>query len=342
MLASLALMSVLSIASGEPVLECGWPSAVAVSSAALPCSAVLVHPQVVVLHETCTADSAELSIHVGDGEALASHPVDPADCAFADGFGFCVLSQPLALPIAPILTGCELAELQPGAELRLVGYGSTTLDYVDAVKRHAGVEVAFVHASDVFIAGEHAPCPGDVGGPAFLQLADGSWRIVGIAQSGGCDGMSTYRLLSPMIPWIEAESGFDVTPCHDADGVPDPGPACGGFYAGEAGPDGTWDDLCSAAPTGGAGGVCSKDENEDETGEPTTGMATTDGSGGEGSTSEPEATDDTGMDAGQDARGGCNVGGLGGATGPSLLVLAGAWRRRRERARPPFRHRTRA
>lgn len=332
MLASLALMSVLSIASGEAVRECGWPSAVAVSSAALPCSAVLVHPQVVVLHESCTADSAELSIHVGDGEALASHPVDPADCAFDDGFGFCVLSQPLALPIAPILTGCELAELQPGAELRLVGYGSTTLDYVDAAKRHAAVEVDFVHASDVFIAGEHAPCPGDVGGPAFLQLADGSWRTVGVAQSGGCDSMSTYRLIAPMVAWIEAESGFDVTPCHDADGMPDPGPACGGFYAGGAGLEGTWDDLCSAAPTGGAGGVCSKHTDDDDTGEATTGMPASDGSGGEGSTSEPEATadatDGNDMDAAQDESSSCNAGASRRATGLWLLMLAGAWRRR--------------
>lgn len=330
MLTSLALMSVLSIASGEAVLECGWPSAVAVSSAALPCSAVLVHPQVVVLHESCTADSAELSIRVGDGEELSAHPVDPADCAFDDGFGFCVLSEPLAMPIAPILAGCELAELQPGAALRIVGYGSTTLEYVDAGKRHAAVEVDFVHASDVFIAGEHAPCPGDIGGPAFLRVADGSWRTVGVAQGGGCDSMSTYRLLSPMVEWIEAESGFDVTPCHDADGVPDPGPACGGFYAGGAGLEGTWDDLCSAAPTGGAGGVCSKDEGEDETGEPTTGMPETD----DASTSEADATDDIGSDAAQGGDVGCNAGAAPRAAGPWFLVLAGALRRRRKRARP--------
>jgi hypothetical protein len=255
-------MSVLSISSGELVGECGWPSAAAVWSGPAQCSGVLVHPQVAVIDPTCFEWSpGSLVLQLGDDEAAQafSVEVDPGACQFQDGIGFCVLPGEVPVPVAPILAGCELLELEVGDSVQLVGFGTHEEGTFSTQKRSGAAEVDSIAPTAIFVVGDHAPCTGDSGSPAFLQLEDGSWRTVGIALTGSCANPSGYRLLTPMIPWIEEASGIDVSPCHDAEGSPELGPACAGFYAGGAGGEGTWDDFCAAAPVGGDGGVCSDD-----------------------------------------------------------------------------------
>jgi hypothetical protein len=54
-----------------------------------------------------------------------------------------------------------------------------------------------------------------------------------------------------MIGWVEAETGMDFTPCHDADGAWNPGPECGGasIDADTPSPGAIWL-ACSGAQTG--------------------------------------------------------------------------------------------
>ena len=42
------------------------------------------------------------------------------------------------------------------------------------------------------------------------------------------------------VAWIEQESGFDVSPCHDPDGTWNPGPDCGGVPVDPQTGSGTW------------------------------------------------------------------------------------------------------
>ena len=92
----------------------------------------------------------------------------------------------------------------------------------------------------------HSACPGDSGGPAYVQYPDGTWHVFGVT-SGGPPGCGSYPLnytaMHVWVPWIEEDSGIDITPCHDVDGTWNPTGLCQGF---EMDPfeDGAWDDFC--------------------------------------------------------------------------------------------------
>jgi hypothetical protein len=95
-------------------------------------------------------------------------------------------------------------------------------------------------------------CSGDSGGPAFVQLDDGSWRTFGIASTvvGDCGGYGAHSMLAGAVAWIEWDSGIDITPCHAADGSWAPGPACTNAYAHPAGlGNGEWPSWCSGTQT---------------------------------------------------------------------------------------------
>ncbi len=75
--------------------------------------------------------------------------------------------------------------------------------------------------------------------------------------SGACGGNGTHSLLEGAIPWLEAESGLDITPCTDASGNWAPGPNCGGYNALSANQGtGTWDNWCSGIPVSSNNDVC--------------------------------------------------------------------------------------
>jgi len=60
---------------------------------------------------------------------------------------------------------------------------------------------------------------GDSGGPAFVQLADKSWRVFGIDSEGtgkSCGAGDLMGVMHKAVSWIEQQSGVDITPCHDA------------------------------------------------------------------------------------------------------------------------------
>jgi hypothetical protein len=107
--------------------------------------------------------------------------------------------------------------------------------------------------------GDPGICPGDSGGPALLRYPDGSWHVFGIASTltGNCGGEGTHSLAWHAVPWIEQESGIDITPCHDSDGTWNPTHRCTGFYAGEPGVGhGDFTQWCPGTPANGSSATC--------------------------------------------------------------------------------------
>jgi hypothetical protein len=94
----------------------------------------------------------------------------------------------------------------------------------------------------------HGTCFDDDGGPAFIELADGSWRVFGAngASDASCTPPGTSAYVPHYLAWAEQMSGFDLTPCHDAaTGAWSPGPSCTGVPLNPDVSDGTWAQMCT-------------------------------------------------------------------------------------------------
>jgi len=91
---------------------------------------------------------------------------------------------------------------------------------------------------------------GDSGGPLFVQMPDGTWRLIGedsgspdIVAGSTAPRISTYTSVPYHVAWAEKVSGFDLTPCHDANGW-NPTAACTGFPTNPGAGVGSWSTLC--------------------------------------------------------------------------------------------------
>lgn len=257
-----------TIIGGQEADPCAWPSAGRVSYGAYNLAGVLIHPRVVALTsglKVTIPDAEEYTLSFGypasDGAALVIQ-TSTSNCHFDGPFGVCVLDQPAPLAYAPPLFGCEEARLVEGADVTIVGFGDIG-EVSNTAKRAAPMTVGSISGSVIQLEGDAGPCAGDAGSPAFLRMEDGSWRTAAIANDAACGvGASIYLSLADRVPWIEEVTGLDVTPCHDALGLPDVGGDCGGFFAGDEDDYGAWpSNYCSAGPVGGEGGVCSGDED---------------------------------------------------------------------------------
>lgn len=260
------------IYGGTPVDTCAWPTAVAVQNGGSLCTGTLVHPQVVMYAAHCGAFNTAIRF----GESLGTaRTVQPAFCETNPGYAnqandqandwaFCKLNEPIDLPITPIVFGCETSALYPGAEVAVVGFGNNQGTSGAGTKRWALTTTNGINESTnigtVGGNGQPSVCSGDSGGPAFVRFPDGSWHAWGIAStvSGGCGGLGTHSLMQGAIPWVEERTGFDLTPCHDADGTWNPTGACQGFYAAEPGAGhGDWvTPWCGGTPVIGASATC--------------------------------------------------------------------------------------
>lgn len=320
----------LPIVGGSEAGACEFPFAVAIledDETPVMCTGTLVNPSVVTLAAHCVnPDRPIVGVGFGEegqGKTGPQRVVGVEDCVghpqyFEMGFpdiAYCTLEQPVEdVAIMPILAGCELDLLEVGAEVTIVGFGATFGEYVAGeletegvgLKRYTtqsidAVDPGLDEVDMLGTTGSQSACFGDSGGPALVELPDGTWRVFGAASRlydpGGfpppeepgnfCGVGVTYGLLSTQLDWLETETGYDLTPCHDEDGDWEPGVGCGDFPMDPELGAGTWKNGCVGGAVGGGEPVC----------EPAVGTSSTgDGSdtGDDSSTGMPEGSTSTG------------------------------------------------
>ena len=256
------------IYGGAEVDSCAWPTAVGVTGGNSLCTGTLVSPWLVVYAAHCGGGTKK--IRFGEFSSSPSKSIEAACQTYpayggvndqAHDWAYCVLNSPVRdLPITPVLYGCETSVLNAGEEVAIVGFGANNGDAGAGRKRWATTTLNGVGSMTASLGGGGKPsvCPGDSGGPAFIQTADGVWRAFGIASTvtGSCGGSGTHALIHQAVDWIEEDSGYDITPCFDSGGVWNPTFDCGGFFMGGEIGYGTWTNWCPGTPASGSGNTC--------------------------------------------------------------------------------------
>ena len=291
-----------AILGGAPVASCGWPSTVWVDH----CTATLVHPRMVVLASHCIVlAGTPTTASFGESVDAPTRQVPIAGCVTypswqpsmpGDGnndIAICELGEPVEdVPIVPILMGCEADALQPAANVTLVGFGVHDELGTMGTKYAADVAVQMVGTDAIFVGDETASsCNGDSGGPAFVQLADGSWRVFGVTSGAagttpGCPQTAVYTMIHRYAQWIEDTSMLDVTPCHDADGTWNPDERCTEFPLSPNEVASTWAMACDDGERSGPSATCGDPIEEG-------GSSSSSSGGGESSSSDDGVVADT-------------------------------------------------
>jgi hypothetical protein len=261
-----------AISGGQVAGTCVWPSTVWLPDQ--HCSGVLVHPQLVLYASHCGAEGS--NVVIGETVARPVHVVPIERCQLYPAAGssqtdwaFCKLRSPVAdVPIVPVLMGCETELVQVGRKVVVAGFGVTRADVDDyGLKRFAETQIVRSDLGDGVGVGAmgRSPCRGDSGGPAYLRVADGTWRTFAIDSSGmsrSCGDGDNMSLIHLGVPWIERESGLDITPCHDADGTWHPGPSCRDFPHAPESPGRSWANGCAERIPSGPSITCAPDAGE--------------------------------------------------------------------------------
>lgn len=268
-----------AVSDANVAQPCQWPTVVSFRAGEGKCTGTLVHPRVIVTAAHCMEDSAAGGIRFGeqfqpaamivDAERCGVHPQYLETGAPSSDIGWCVLSEPVeGIPPTPLVMGCETQWLRRGEPAVIVGLGISEEDEFFGTKRYAFTVLDSDLRGDgtVWVGDEEVNgCFGDSGGPAFVRSPEGTWHAIGVLAFGpDCgEGPVLYRALHDRIEWLETETGFDLSPCHDADGTWSPGPDCGEIAVDPLATDGLWSQRCAgeraAAPVC-AGGSGSTDD----------------------------------------------------------------------------------
>jgi MYXO-CTERM domain-containing protein len=316
------------IVGGQETPVCAWPTTVSFSKGNAGCTATLIHPKMISIAAHCIEGGGSAEIDFGDTTNQSRRNVAITRCmartaGLREDFAFCTLAQEVNdVPIIPVLFGCETSILKPGQEVALVGYGfiGANTPSPGGHKRWVKTTVRRVRATQIDIGdATHGNCFGDSGGPAFVQLPDGTWRVFGATSttaSPPCASYGTWALIHPFVAWVEEQSGLDITPCYDAaTGAYNPGPGCTGVPLNPEIQLGTWANMCKenlmvSGPLTACGGV-------------------TDAGGGFDAPTDnrrPDAAQDAARDVGPGAGGNAGSGGgagRGGAAGDGSTASTG-------------------
>lgn len=266
------------IFGGEPAQPCQWPTTVSTTGGNAICTGTLVHPEIVIFAAHC---STPLTVAFGEsaqGVGMARQiPVDHCkrrvdeNQISPDDYAYCKLSEPVTdVPITPPVYGCELDRLERDVPVTIVGFGMS--EDGPAGTKYVGETVitAMEDGNNMLLIGGNGVSAfmGDSGGPVYIQYEDDhSWHPFGIVSGGMAAGdPGQYVKMWTAVPWIEQESGVDITPCHDVDGTWNPGPDCGGF-ATNPGSTGDWENGCQDGdPRSGYAATCGAPAVDDDEG----------------------------------------------------------------------------
>ncbi len=107
----------------------------------------------------------------------------------------------------PLLTQEELENLPSITDITMVGFGKTE-NGPGGKKLVTSTPISAITNTEV-IAGdaESNTCQGDSGGPAFVRIASGQYRQMGITSRGqeGCRGAGIYELTTANISWLQSD-----------------------------------------------------------------------------------------------------------------------------------------
>ena len=342
-----------AIFGGTLAETCEFPNVVSVITPPYECTGVLIHPRVVLYGGICGA-SAETMVSYGEQDYTDTQLLPIESCAVNPDWvygeeevdwAYCVLQEEVDLPIAPPLWGCDFGQLVNEAEVMLVGHDSIEPTGVADEKNYRTTTIKGITPGNnlalVGGGGDASFCQG--GGVGLIQLEDGSWRTWGTGYTvagGECGGSNAVTLLLQSVPHIEAETGIDLTPCHNIDGTWNPTQACTDFMTGDpTAVEGSWSNMCAANPRSDAGQSC---------GAPFDPGAGSEDSGGESDGETGDEGDETGTSGASETSGGSDDEAGSSSRGCSidddgaplwaiaLVLLAGSRRRLSWRGRRPM------
>jgi len=184
------------IVGGVETPACAWPTTVSFSQNGAGCTATLIHPKMITVADHCLEGNGG-TIKLTDslsGRAPRTIAIQrciprPAGVNGGEDFAVCLLAEEVNdVPVIPVLFGCETDILKPGQEVALVGFGfiGENKQNPNGHKRWVMAKINRINSGRKSIdIGDpmHQNCFGDSGGPAFVKLADGTWRVFGVTST---------------------------------------------------------------------------------------------------------------------------------------------------------------